>query len=230
MRWWVLAGVGLMAVAASAAQELPHAFPRTGATKLFENERVIIWHVTWPAGTPQPMHRHRYDMAGVFLRWGPVRFTERDGTSNPVDTTGFDVPRAFFTPRGLTHREEGLGPPDRESISVDLKDVTLPPLPITANVPRAFPRLGARSMVAENPRVTIWDYTWRADRPVSTHVHERDEVAVFIDGGTILSTAQDGREERSTWRPGDARFLPRGRLDMEAAVEGAPRALIIEIR
>ena len=38
----VLAGSGLVL-----AQTYPHAYPRKGAVKLHENERVAVWEVNW---------------------------------------------------------------------------------------------------------------------------------------------------------------------------------------
>ena len=67
----LLAGAGL-----ASAQDYPHAYPRDGAEQLFENHRVIVWEVVWHDGVPQPYHRHRYDMTGVFLRWGPLPAAE----------------------------------------------------------------------------------------------------------------------------------------------------------
>ena len=39
--------------------DYPHAYPREGVTKRFENERVIVWEVVWPDGVPAEYHRHR---------------------------------------------------------------------------------------------------------------------------------------------------------------------------
>ena len=79
----LLVGVVLLSSAdLSFTQEHPHAFPRPGARKLLENERVFVWEVVWPNGAPQAYHRHRYDMTGVFVRWGPLRVTRRSVSRN----------------------------------------------------------------------------------------------------------------------------------------------------
>src|SRR5262245_1175737 len=67
--------------AALPAQDYPHAFPREGVRKLFDNERITIWEVNWKINVPQPIHRHRYDMAGVYLRFGKIAVTTPDGRS-----------------------------------------------------------------------------------------------------------------------------------------------------
>ncbi len=77
-----LLAAGLL-VAAVTAQSYPHAFPRTGVTKLFENERVIAWDVKWLHDVPQPYHRHQHDMAGVYTVYGPIQVIGLDGTVAP---------------------------------------------------------------------------------------------------------------------------------------------------
>lgn len=56
---------------------------------------MFIWEVVWPNGVEQPYHRHRYDMTGVFLGWGPLRVTRPDG-GFPDSADPFDIPRVFF--------------------------------------------------------------------------------------------------------------------------------------
>jgi len=71
---------GICAAGSLLAQDYPHAFPREGVKKLFDNDRITIWEVNWIKNVPQPFHRHRYDMAGVFCGTGTyrsLRSTER---------------------------------------------------------------------------------------------------------------------------------------------------------
>ena len=102
--------VGLLAAGAGHvwAQDYPHAYPRDGAEQLFENHRVIVWEVVGPDGVTQPYHRHRYDMTGVFLRFGPLRVTRPDGTFTDSDVP-FEIPTVFLLRQGVTHKEEGIG-------------------------------------------------------------------------------------------------------------------------
>ena len=92
---------------------------------LFENDRVVAWEVVWKKDVAQPIHRHRYDMAAVYLRYGPIRVTSPDGKVNPPGEA-FSVPRPFFQPKGVTHKEEAIGfsadAPERMAIMFDLKD------------------------------------------------------------------------------------------------------------
>ena len=86
------------------AQTYPPAFPRAGATKLLENERVVVWDVTWPKGKPTPLHRHIYDMTGVYLAPGDRVITAEDGSKRPVKT---DAGGIVWQLKGITHIEEG---------------------------------------------------------------------------------------------------------------------------
>lgn len=227
---FVLAGsVGLLL-----AQSYPHAFPREGTVKLFDNERITIWEVNWKKGVPQPVHRHLYDMAGVYLRFGQVNVTPPDApiATNPKPQTPFDVPMPYFQPKGITHREVAFGGPDdpeRLAIMVDLKDYTPPPFESKPGMNPAWPREGAKD-VLDNARVVEWDYTWPAKKPLALHVHERDSIEVFVEGGTLVTKMADGHEETKTVAFKDARFVPRGQVDIEEAVSGSPRAIIIELK
>src|SRR5262245_30741268 len=230
-RRFALAALSLVAPLSILAggQDYPHAFPRDGVRKLFENERVVAWDVRWVRDVQQPYHRHRFDMAGVYTVYGPIRVTSPDGAVSPVSP--FEVPRPYFQPKGVTHKEEAIGfpgAPEREAVMLDLKDVSIPPV-TKAGVPAAFPRDGARQAI-DNERVLEWDYTWALNRPVAQHMHERDSVEVYFDPGTIRYRRADGTEETKTFKRKDARFVPRGTIDTEEAVGGSPRAVIVELK
>jgi len=216
-------------VVAIGAQTYPHAFPRAGVAKLFENERVTAWDVRWVRDVPQPFHRHQFDMAGVYTVYGPIRVTSPDGSVSPV--TPFEVPRPYFQPKGVTHKEEAIGfpgAPEREAVMLDLKDVSVPPV-TKPGMPAAFPRDGARQAI-DNARVIEWDYTWTVGRPVPQHIHDKDTVEVFFDPGTIRYRTAEGKEETRTFKRKDARFVARGTVDTEEAVSGSPRAVIVELK
>lgn len=176
---------------------------------------------------PQPYHRHRYDMTGVFLRWGPLRVTRPDGTFT-VSETPSEVPSTFLLRKGVTHKEEGIGQPERHSVMIDLKDHTSPPREPRTDVRPAFPRDGA-SLMLEEDRVTVWDVRLSAGQEVPLHVHNADTVAVFLEGGTIRSIDEDGTATETTYAYKDVRFWPAGRAHREVVVDGAPRAYLFEL-
>ena len=178
----------------------PHAYPREGVIKRFENERVIIWEVIWPDGAPQPYHRHRYDMTGTFLRWGPLKVTRPDGTFT-ISEIPFEIPRVFLQRKGVTHKEEGIGTPGRHSIMIDLKEYTSPPREARTDIRPPFSRDGSTLMLDED-RVVIWDVQLEEGEEVPLHVHRTDTVAVFLEGGTIRSINEERSEGTTTERHG----------------------------
>jgi len=219
---------GICAAGLLVAQVYPHAFPREGAKKLFENDRVAAWEVTWKKNVLQPIHRHLYDMAGVYLRYGAINVTTPEGRVSP--SRPFEVPRSYFQLRAITHKEEGVGgldDPERLAIMLDLKEPEATGAVAKSDMPPAFPRDGA-VMTLDNPRVRMWDYTWIVNQPVPMHIHERDSVEVYVTGGTLLRRTADGKEETRTVATKDARFVPQGRIDSEEALSGSPRAITIE--
>src|SRR5579864_2379116 len=88
------------------AQSYAHAFPRKGASMLFENERVMVWDANWPIGVDQPIHQHKYDMAGVYLRYGQIKVTSLDGKATIAQP--FETPRPLYQAKGVTHKEEAV--------------------------------------------------------------------------------------------------------------------------
>lgn len=221
---------GIVMVAQDGGQEYPHAFPRQGTKKLFENDRVTVWEVNWLRNIPQPFHRHRYDMAGVYLRYGFINVISPDG--KVTASKPFEVPRPYFQKSAITHKEEAVGgpnDPERLAIMVDLKEPAASGAVTRSEIEPAFPREGAKD-VLDNARVRMWDYTFEAKKPTARHVHERDSVEVFVTGGTLRFQMADGQEETKTFSPQDARFVPRGRVDAEEAVAGSPRVITIELK
>jgi hypothetical protein len=220
--------VGL--VAQNGGPDYPHAFPRLGTKQLFENDRVTVWEVNWLRNVPQPTHRHRYDMAGVYLRYGFINVTTPEGKVTP--SRPFEVPRPYFQLAGITHKEEAVGGPDdpeRLAIMVDLKEPAATKAVTRSEMDPAFPREGAKD-VLDNARVRMWDYTFDVKKPTGMHIHERDSVEVFVTEGTLRFKTADGQEETKTFAAKDARFVPRAHVDAEEVVSGSPRVITIELK
>ena len=211
-------------------KEYPHAFPRKGVTQKIDNERVTVWEVNWHHGDEQPFHRHRYDMAGVYLRYGPIVVTSLDGKN----TSGaeFEVPRPYFQPKDITHREEAHGAPgtpERLAIMVDLKNSATDMMFIDDPEPSAWPRDGAKN-VLENNRIRMWDYTWAAGTPATKRVYRNDVVEVVVTPGTVKVTGAGGKVETRVLAVKDARFISRGTFSSEEVVSGTPRVIAIELK
>lgn len=219
--------LGLLLAFAWQTTELPHAFPRDGATQLFDNDRVTIWDVTWIQGKPSPMHKHKYDLVGVYLVGSPITVTAPDGTSR---VSSVDEGFVLFQPKGVTHIEEGAAEENpRHAILIDLKDYPAAPIPNPTSYPAAFPRDGAINRL-ENDRVVIWDYRWTPANPTPMHFHDKDVIVVFMDGGELKSTTPDGKSTVSTVTRGTARFTPGNRTHSETLVSGSPRAIVVELK
>jgi hypothetical protein len=93
------------------------AFPRQGAKRILDNDRVNVWDFTWAKGMKTDMHFHDKDVVLVYLSSGTVR-------SIPLKGEPTADPRSFgevrFGPRGRTHIEECIEGPRRDII-VELK-------------------------------------------------------------------------------------------------------------
>jgi len=95
----------------------PLAFPRAGAKKLLENERVVVWRYAWHAGQPTPMHFHDKDAIVVFEGDGAIESTTSAG-ERKVNTVKFgDI---SFNPRGRIHTEI-LASGDVRAVITELK-------------------------------------------------------------------------------------------------------------
>lgn len=206
--------------------DLPHAFPREGAVQLLDNARVTMWDVTWLKGKPSPMHRHRYDLVGVYLVGSTIRVTPLSGLSGESTVEpGF----ILYQREGVTHIEEGMADIPRHAILTDIKGGPIGAMPNTSGQPAAYPRAGARQAV-DNEKVTIWEYAWTLGKSTGMHFHDKDTFVVFMADGELKSTTPDGKSEITKIKRGDSRFSPRGRVHSEELVSGAVRAVITELK
>src|SRR5580704_17593868 len=125
------------------AQNYPPPFPREAAQKLFENDRVEVWDVTWPKDMPTAMHLHPVDQLSVTLRGGTVRVTRLGGTPAVNNSKPGTV---VLTPKGTVHMEEGLSDVHQRKIMLQLKSSQ------PASGAGTLPREGAVKLM-ENARV-----------------------------------------------------------------------------
>ncbi len=219
----------VLLAATASAQKYPPAFPRDGAVKVFENDRVAVWHMVWKNGVKQPVHQSRYDIAGVFLKFGPLTITASDGTTKP-SAEPFAVPHPFFQKALTTESEEALNPPgtpEREAVLVELKQKA----PAFSN-PRAAATRDVATNVLDNDRVTIWDFLYKPGvKPVAA-IHDplKDSIEVFVEGGTVRSLAANGQGETREFAAQEARFVPHGQIQAEMVVAGTPHIMVIELK
>jgi len=103
--------------ARASSLKYPNAFPRTGAVKLFENRRVILWHYSWTPGHPTPMHIHDKDFVVAFRYDSAQVIVEPGGGSHINQIKAGDI---LYLEHGLTHSEGTLS--ERQSaVYMELK-------------------------------------------------------------------------------------------------------------
>src|SRR6186713_2537534 len=144
------------------AQTFPQPFDRDGATKVFENDRVIVWDVSW-LPIAYPTHRHLYDYAGVYYTNGDRVVVSPQGVRSPTHSTAWDH---FFFRRGVTHSEEGVGTDTLRAVFLELKE----PAPVS-DADTASAGLGRK--VRESNRLVIWENIAAQDTQPAAHRHER---------------------------------------------------------
>ena len=198
----VLASLLVQAVPAS----LPPAYPRTGAVKILDNDRVQVWNIAWLKGQPSPLHRHLYDLVGVYYEPGDRMIISPEGAKRPVSTKAWDI---AFQKAGLTHIEEGVSDSPLRSVFVEMKQPGLYGTDAAGNA-APFADDGATQKL-DNERVTVWEFI---EKPSArTHRHTHDAVVV----------AFDGRSPRATW-------VEQGTVHQDEAAREASRFNVFEIK
>src|SRR5678810_1086151 len=134
------------------SQVLPPPFPRDGAMKLFQNDRVVVWDVAW-LKQAYPVHRHVYDYAGIYYTNGDRIVVSEQGRRSPTSSVAWDT---FFFWRGVTHSEEGASDVPLQAVFVEFKEAE--PLGKSDANPtaRAFPG-EAGKQIRDSERVVIWE-------------------------------------------------------------------------
>jgi ketosteroid isomerase-like protein/quercetin dioxygenase-like cupin family protein len=198
--------VVLSFVIAAQSPWYPPPFPRVGATKLFDNDRVQVWNVSWPKGAPTPLHRHPYDMTGLYYAPGDRLITAVDGTKRAVTTRAGGI---VWQLKGVTHVEEGTSDVPLRAVMIELKQEAYPAkTDAPAGAAPAFSGTSAKSRL-DNARVAVWDYT----RTSSPHRHTRDAVVVWLEGQTA-----------------HAIFTPSGTVHNDEAIGAASKATVFELK
>jgi hypothetical protein len=116
----------------SGPRKWPPAFPRPGATKVFENNKVIVWDEILTS-TEEHMHKHILDAICIYVQDGAIKATDANGkvTIRPVGTSypGQVIPHvsAYVTAGLGPHSEAAADPPHpRRVFWIELKG-TEPP-------------------------------------------------------------------------------------------------------
>jgi hypothetical protein len=81
----------------------PTAWPRPGAVKALENDRVIAWNYSWIKGRPAPMHFHIHQQVVAERFDGTIKTIEPDGKTTIGPTKAGEI---RFTEPNRLHSEE----------------------------------------------------------------------------------------------------------------------------
>jgi len=113
----VVVSFAVWAATAASEDDIPEPYPREGAVKLLENDKVIVWRVRFGKGAATPMHRHALDHVAIFLKGGRMQMTRPDGRQ---ETRELRTDRVYYVKAGLTHSELALDD-DVEAYSIEIK-------------------------------------------------------------------------------------------------------------
>jgi quercetin dioxygenase-like cupin family protein len=216
-----------LCVGSTAGQLLPPAFPRDGAKKILENDRVIVWDVQLQKGQRAAMHTHPYDIVSVTLVAGGQQDNGGDGVT---EDRMFKMGDVRFTPKGRTHFEVGLTDPPRRAIVTELKAIARGGAQTASKYPPAYPREGARRIL-ENDRVIVWDVTLENNRRTEMHDHPYDFMSVTLTPGAIRDVGVDGAIEERQFEVGQVRFQNKGRIHADEGASVVPRrSIVIEFK
>jgi len=173
----------------------------SGATKVLENDRVIVWNVDGDKTPRAARHEHRLEALEVSVA-GAVQLVRQ----------------------GAVH----AGPIGR-TFTIELKPAMPQPPPAVSDLARPFPRQDA-SKLLESERVIVWDVRWVPERPVPAHTHDRDVISITIEPGELKFTADDGQIRIAPQLVGAVVYVPRGNSHREESVKSTPRAIIVELK
>jgi uncharacterized RmlC-like cupin family protein len=197
----------LWALVQSGPPSYPPPYPREGTTSLIDNRRVLVWDVTWPKGAAPLLHRHPYDMTGIYYWPGARTITSLDGTKRTSTT---EAGRIQWLRAGVIHAEEGASDDSLRAVMIELKgDGPSGTIDKSGDV-AAF---AVTSMpLLDNERVLVWDYPGPQARS-TRHRHPMDTVVVF----TSEKTAR-------------AIFVPAGTVHDAEAVAAGTKATVFELK
>jgi len=197
----------LLAQTAAPPANLPPAYPRAGATKILDNDSVQVWNIAWLKGQPSPLHRHIYDLVGVYYEPGDRMIISPQGEKRPVSTKAWEV---IFQRKDVTHIEEGVSDAPLRAAFVEMKRPGPYGSDAAAGGAPAFTGDGATQRL-DNERATVWEYL-RVPAG-SRHRHLHDAVVVAIDG----------QRPRAIW-------VARGTAHEDEGVGAASRVYVFDIK
>ena len=178
---------------------------------------VRVLKITYPVGGKSVMHSHP-DAMVVPLGDSKVRFATPDGKAEELD-----MPKesAMFTP-AATHNPSNVGKTAVDAILVEFKTKA----PGTAAIPNSRDNM-ALKVLADSPRAVAYRVTAEPTfQEAAGTTHDYDQVVIAL-GPAQMSLALDGKPAKTTWRRGDAVFIPRGTPHESKNAGGKPIDFVI---
>ena len=120
------------------------------------------------------MHRHQFDMTGIYYHPGDRIITSADGTKRTVSTR---MGQIQWLLKGVTHIEEGASEDSLRAVMIELKGDG--PAGQIAQSSEA-PAYTSRTPLLDNSRVTASAYS-RTSPDAGRHFHRMDTVLVFTE-------------------------------------------------
>jgi hypothetical protein len=96
---------------------LPAAFPRSGAVRALDNDRITVWHYSWAPGVPTPMHFHDKDAVVAFRYDGGLKSVTPDGAAV---VNSYKAGEIRFNKGNRSHYEE-LTTDRQSAVIIELK-------------------------------------------------------------------------------------------------------------
>ena len=109
--WLVVGGLGTTVGEAAQAEQTkwPPLFPRDGATKVLETDRIIVWDQVYTAD--EITHKHIRDILVFAVEDGPIRVSTPDGVPTAgAERVGQVSPEHVGLPRVVGYFKAGIGP------------------------------------------------------------------------------------------------------------------------
>jgi hypothetical protein len=219
-RWIATLLLVLICAPLTAQNSLPPPFPRTNATKLLENERIVVWNIVWPTGQPTALHRHVYDQLGTYYARGGRVITTPDGNARQAMT---EIGSLSTTRKGTTHVEEGTTDPPLRAVFIELKHDA--PASVTAG---NIPVYTDAKQVLDDQRARVWDI--QALREETLGGSPGGTVAVYLGNGRIRAVSAAGKDETFVAAPGTMRYVAPADRERQTTTEGTPRVMVFDLK
>ncbi len=194
--------------------DYPPAYPREGASRMLENEHVIVWNINW-LKQDYPVHRHRYDHTGVYYSPGDRIITSLEGEAREVHTDAWNI---SFQLAEVTHTESGISDEPLRAVFIQIKR----PLAGALRSNSTYPPFSGEHLLSRrtNDRVNVWEVAMGAD--VSAEDVSAERVQQHLYDAVVVWFDVENRP--------NVHFLARGTISGSLAPTAAERVFIFEIK